>query len=59
MIIGLAGKKRVGKSTAAQALQDSGFVILSFSHTIKLLSKILLRDIGLTEQQFNFAEGNK
>lgn len=35
MIVGLSGKKRHGKDTIAEALEDEGFTILRFSQPIK------------------------
>ena len=51
MIIGIAGKKRVGKSTAAGFLEDIGFHRFAFAEPLKFLIDMLLLDVGLTEEQ--------
>lgn len=50
MIIGLAGKKESGKTTAAQSIVDSlGFKKLSFAEPVKKMIDSLLFDLGCTE----------
>ena len=55
MIIGIAGKKRAGKTTAADALEALDFERLSFATTLKLMARILMRDCGMTEEQISTA----
>jgi len=45
-IIGLAGRKQSGKTTAAKYLENSGFVRLSFADPIKNMLASLLVDCG-------------
>lgn len=56
MIIGLAGRKYSGKTTAAEALEGLDFEVMSFASTLKLMGRILLRNIGLTEFQIQAAQ---
>lgn len=42
MIVGLAGKKQVGKSTIAKALVGHGYAEYSFAHPIKLALSVML-----------------
>jgi len=58
-IIGLAGRKQVGKSTAADTLEGLDFELCSFASTLKLMARILMGDCGLTEQQKQHAERHK
>jgi|LakWasMeta4_LOW4_FD_contig_21_680576_length_1262_multi_5_in_0_out_0_3 hypothetical protein len=46
IIIGLAGRKQVGKSTAAEYLVDCGFERHSFAAPLKNMVKSLLTDLG-------------
>ncbi|WP_026601460.1 deoxynucleotide monophosphate kinase family protein [Methylomonas sp. 11b] len=59
MIIGLAGKKRSGKSSAAETLEHIGFDVLSFAYTLKLMARILMRDCGMNEEQIKAAQQDK
>jgi hypothetical protein len=59
MIIGLAGSKRSGKSSAAAILETLDFDVLSFAYTLKLMARILMRDCGLTEDQIKAAQQDK
>jgi hypothetical protein len=59
MIIGFAGKKQSGKSLAADALVNSGFVKCSFAWSMKIFARNLLRNIGMSEEQLLHAEENK
>lgn len=56
MIIGLTGRKYSGKTTAAEALEGLDFDVMSFATTLKLMGRILLRDLGLTELQIQAAQ---
>jgi hypothetical protein len=58
-IIGLAGRKQVGKSTAAEALEGLDFELCSFASTLKLMARILMGNCGLSEKQKQHAERNK
>jgi hypothetical protein len=51
MIIGLAGKKGSGKTTAADALVNIDFDRQSFAHTLKVMARILMRDCGMNDEQ--------
>jgi len=59
MIIGIAGKKQTGKSTAAARLEDHGFNRVSFATPMKLVARTILRQIGLSQAQIDDAEANK
>ena len=59
MIIGFAGKKESGKSTAAEALLRRGFRRYSFARPIKRMVRLLLRDCGLDQEQLAFHEHHK
>jgi hypothetical protein len=56
MIIGLTGRKYSGKTTGAEVLESLDFNIMSFSGTLKLMARCLLRDLGLTEFQIQAAQ---
>jgi hypothetical protein len=58
-IIGLAGRKQVGKSTAAEALEGLDFELCSFAYTLKLMARILMGNCGLSEKQKQHAERHK
>ena len=47
MIIGFAGQKESGKTTAAKVLLENGFKPISFASTLKQMLHILLCDLGL------------
>lgn len=59
MLVGIAGKKGVGKSTVGTALEAHGFVRQSFAATIKFVARIILRYAGLDEQALVAAEFDK
>lgn len=59
MIVGLAGKKGSGKSTAALALLNADFELMSFAYTLKLMARILMSDCGLTNGQIQHAQAHK
>jgi hypothetical protein len=59
MIIGFAGKKQVGKSTAAGFLCDAGFVRSSFARTLKSMAKVMLLDLGFSEDEIQYFEEHK
>lgn len=59
MIIGIAGKKRSGKTTAANALEAIDFERQSFATTLKLMARILMRDCGMNEEQILDAQTHK
>lgn len=59
MIVGLAGKKGSGKSTAALALMNADFELMSFAQTLKLMARVLMSDCGLTERQIQHAQAYK
>lgn len=59
VIIGIAGRKGVGKSTAAARLSDIGYAPLSFAATLKGMVRLLLRNIGVTDSELAFSEINK
>ncbi len=54
LIIGLAGKKQVGKSTAAGFLVAAGFKSFSFADPMKLFARDLLRGIGLADEIIDY-----
>lgn len=51
MIVGIAGKKGSGKSTAASILNEEGFETLAFAATLKRMVAILLTDLGLSADE--------
>lgn len=55
MIVGLVGKKRSGKSTAALLLVDHDFHKLSFAGTLKKMTEVLLKDLGLSKDEIHRA----
>lgn len=59
MIIGLAGKKQVGKSTAAKFLCDAGFVSMSFVEPMKQMVCPMLMGMGLSFDDVQFFEKHK
>jgi hypothetical protein len=59
VIIGIAGKKRAGKTTAADALEAIDFERQSFAATLKLMARILMRDCGMNEEQIIDAQTHK
>ncbi|MBE0435691.1 MAG: deoxynucleotide monophosphate kinase [Methylomicrobium sp.] len=54
LIIGLAGKKQVGKSTAAKVLIDAGFHWFSFADPMKVFARDLLHAIGLSHEVIDY-----
>lgn len=48
-IIGLAGRKQSGKTSAAMHLEKSGFVRLSFAYPMRRMLSILLYDFGYSQ----------
>jgi hypothetical protein len=54
MIIGFAGKKQVGKSTAAKFLCDAGFVRSSFAEPMKEMAACMLVGMGLSMDDVMF-----
>lgn len=59
MIIGFAGRKQVGKSTAALQLVDAGFIRYSFAETLKLMANVLLVQLGLSAADIRAAYADK
>jgi hypothetical protein len=59
VIIGLAGKKQVGKSTAAGFLVAAGFVRMSFAEPMKEVAGHLLMCMGLSSGDVHFFENHK
>lgn len=59
MIIGLAGKKQVGKSTVAELLVAQGFERASFAGPLKEMAASLLRSLGMTEDEISAASIDK
>jgi len=60
IIIGFAGKKQSGKSTAAAELVKSGFTRVSFADGIKDMASLLLLQCGYTKQEvFEIMTGDK
>jgi hypothetical protein len=59
MIVGLAGKKRSGKSSAAKALADAGFEVQSFAWILRIMIHHFLGHLGMTQQEILCAEENK
>jgi hypothetical protein len=59
MIIGFAGKKQVGKSTAAGWLVDAGFVRTSFAEPMKEVAEHLLMCAGLSNHDVRFFDRHK
>lgn len=51
MIIGFAGQKRSGKSTAASALLQLGWQRLSFADPLRAMLSSLLLDLGLSSDE--------
>jgi hypothetical protein len=54
MIIGFAGKKQAGKSTAATFLCDAGFVRSSFAEPMKEMAACMLVGMGLSLDETMF-----
>lgn len=54
LIIGLSGKKQVGKSTAAKFLIDAGFHWFSFADPMKVFARDLLHAIGLSHEVIDY-----
>ena len=50
MIIGFAGSKGSGKSTAASFLEDRDWRLHSFATTLKLMVRVLMSDAGVGEE---------
>ena len=59
MIIGLAGKKQVGKSTAAGFLVSAGFVRTSFAEPMKMMLQPLLLGMGVPIVEIHYYESHK
>jgi hypothetical protein len=59
MIIGFSGFKGSGKSTAARALVDAEFNLMSFADPLRVMVRVILRDCGLDEYQIQLALKNK
>ena len=59
MIIGFAGNKGVGKSTAAGFLVEHGWKKCSFADPMRNMLRSFLRDYGLTYPEINYAMDNK
>jgi hypothetical protein len=59
VIIGIAGKKCVGKSTAADLLVAQGFERASFAGPLKEMAASLLRNLGMNETEINAASVDK
>jgi hypothetical protein len=59
LIIGLAGKKRVGKSTVAERLVMHGFEQVSFATPLKSMASVLLRSLGMTNADIHAAALDK
>ncbi|MCK9622224.1 MAG: hypothetical protein M0R47_17010 [Methylobacter sp.] len=59
MIVGFAGKKQSGKSTAAQALVGIGYVPMSFASTLRKMAHAVLTDLGMSTADIELAENNK
>jgi hypothetical protein len=53
-IIGLAGPKQSGKTSAAGKLEKSGFVRYSFASPLRRMLAALLDDLGHTEAEINY-----
>lgn len=51
VIIGLAGLKQSGKTSAAQHLEKSGFVLYSFASTLKRMTRVFLDDFMLCNDE--------
>lgn len=59
MIIGLAGKKQVGKTTAAKFLLARGFQPMSFAGPMKSIVSLLLMEAGVSVSEVEFYMDNK
>jgi hypothetical protein len=59
VIIGIAGKKGVGKSTVAERLVNHGFAQVSFATPLKSMACHLLSEVGMTPAEIRAAELNK
>jgi hypothetical protein len=59
VIIGFAGKKQVGKSTAAGFLVEAGFNRASFAGPLKEMLAVLLRNLGYLDAEIAYFEANK
>ena len=53
MIIGFAGKKQSGKTQAAAFLVERGFVRYSFAQPLKEMAWLLLRRLGLSDDEMD------
>ncbi|MFA6051544.1 MAG: hypothetical protein WC762_03040 [Methylobacter sp.] len=59
MIIGIAGSKYSGKSTAAEHLFMQGFERLSFATPLKQMALVLLANVGMDPDEIREAEQDK
>lgn len=59
MLIGIAGRKGCGKSTAAGVLTSIGYNVCSFAAPMKRVVALLLSQAGLTAEQLQYAAANK
>jgi hypothetical protein len=59
MIIGFAGKKQAGKSTAAGFLVAAGFKRVSFAEPMKVVAEHLLMCAGMSSHNVRFFERHK
>ncbi len=53
MLIGLVGRKRSGKDTAAAFLSKEGFRIVKFAHGIKVMLSALLKALDFSDRNIN------
>ena len=59
MIIGITGKKRSGKTTAAQAFEECGFTQLSFATPLKKTAWMFLSELGFVDAKIAEFEQDK
>lgn len=59
-LIGIAGRRRAGKDTAASALIDKGYALIKFADPLKAMLGTLLRIGGIEFNDLpNYIEGNQ
>jgi hypothetical protein len=59
VIVGIAGRKRTGKSTVSAKLVEHGFIEISFAAPIKRAAQVLLSGMGLKPEVIAYHEAHK